>query len=136
MSEKQDQKDKLKLEKYLNENLAAYLRDASYNGHGVPRSKDDYGELYKTYSYLNYDSLVDYTAGRWQSMLNEAKRNIDKIIDSLILAKSHEKPEGGSTAVRKTEVHWRQFPKVTVNPEFLQTDCLNICFRLNIHHKE
>ena len=100
--------DKLKLEKYLNTNLAAYFRDKGNSIHGVPRSRDVFGELYKTYAYFNYDVNINYINGGWHSTLNEAKRSIDKIIDSLSIAKSCEKPEGGKVCQRLTEIHWRQ----------------------------
>ena len=141
MIEKQEQRsrDSIKLEKYLDVNLGTYFRGKEYTIQGVQRSKDVYGEAYKTYSYLNYDVCFDFINGGWHSTLNQVKRKIDNIIDGLILAKTCEKPEGGAVCIRRTEVHWRSFPKAETNDDFRvigSPDCIKITFRLNVHHKE
>ena len=123
--------DKLKLEKYLNTNLGAYFKGRENAIHGVPRSKDVFGEAYKTYAFFYHDVSIDYINGRWHSAFSDVKRYINKIIDSLTIAKSTEKPECREIRQRHIEVHWRQFPEASIDD-----DCrLKISFHLNVHHK-
>lgn len=130
-------KDELKvLETFLNENLEHhykynYRREdcilgpaGAFNTNGVP---------YITYArevYLEACNLAEA-----ETALRVIKKEINRVIDGLYASKSMEKPEGGSTAKRPVNIHWRQFPEVYTTDEFDRSPRMIVRFRLVVSHK-
>ena len=123
------------LEDFLNKNLERYYKNVympSDSILGISMAIACDGERYKSYAMKNYDyggGLID-----GEGLLKNVKDMVNKTVDAIVLAKSYEKPEGGSIELRGVNLHWRTLPYVRINDTF-SSRSLDIHFRLHVTHK-
>lgn len=123
---------------FLNNNLLKYFQNKEYSIEGMPCCIDVCQERYKTYSIGFTEEMVgrlDTSDKTLPYSLKTIKEEVDKIIDGLIVAKRAEKPEGLDTIRREVDVHWRRYPSITSDGDFLNQYPLHVTFRLSLHHK-
>jgi len=119
--------------RFFNDNLENHFKKKEYSIIGTKTCYDSMGGGYKSYVFRVYDVpclTVDKKLEGFYILLRDIIKDVDNIIDGLILAKQAEKPEGTGVECREAVVDWRSFPYVEIDHNVIQ-----VAFRVSIHHK-
>ena len=119
--------------RFLNDNLENHFKNKGYSIIGTKTCNDSMGGCYKTYSFLTYDVPCMTGENKHEGfyvLLRDIIKDVDNIVNGLILAKRAEKPEGTGTERRESVVDWRIFPYVEIDHNVIQ-----VAFRVSVHHK-
>ena len=118
---------------FLNDNLEEHFKGKDYSILGTKGCYDSMGGRYKSYVFLVYDVpclTPDKKNEGFYIALRDIIKDVDNIINGLILAKQAEKPEGTGVQRRDSVVDWRIFPYVEIDHNVIQ-----VAFRVSVHHK-
>ena len=118
---------------FLNDNLEEHFKKKGYSILGMKTCYDSMGGGYKSYVFRVYDVPCLTGEKKFEGfyiLLRDIIKDVDNLIDGLMLAKRAEKPEGTGVECREAVVDWRAFPYVEIDHNVIQ-----VAFRVSIHHK-
>lgn len=118
---------------FLNENLEHHFKSKDYSIIGTKTCWDSTGGDYISYAFRICDVPPCASSDKFKGFyiaLREIIKDVDNIIDGLMLAKQAEKPQCHEVECREATVEWRSFPHVEIDYNEIQ-----VYFRCSVHHK-